>query len=92
MKYKVYHAKNPTFGFGDKPAFPEAYDKVATVECKGIEDVFRATNHIDSNWMTNPEVIERAKCDCRSTSVGDVVVDEDGNKMYCAMVGWENMA
>jgi hypothetical protein len=91
MKYKVYHADEPTFGFGGKPTFPEDYTLVATVECKDEEDVFRATNHIDSDWTQNTEIVELHEEICRSTSVGDVVVDEDNVAMYCAPVGWEDM-
>lgn len=90
MKYEVWHAKNPTFGFGDKPVFPEAYNKIAIVEADAIDidDVFRITNHIDSDWAKNPEVIELFHNRPRSTSVGDVVVDGIGSKFYCDTVGW----
>jgi len=88
MKFTVYHAKQPTFGFGEQPAFPEAYDKIAIVECEDVDDVFRATNHIDHDWRMNPEVIESFKDKVRSTSVGDVVEDEVGNKLYCDRIGW----
>jgi len=90
MRYDVYHVKQPTFGMGLKPVFPDFYDKVATVECKDPEDVFRATNHIDSDWTKNPEVIEIFKeGGVRSTSVGDVIVDADGKELYCDMIGWK---
>ena len=92
IKFTVYHATKPTFGFGEKPVFPEAYEKVAIVECEDIEDVFRATNHIDHDWRMNPEVIESFKDKVRSTSVGDVVEDEDGNKLYCDRIGWAEVS
>ena len=91
MKYNIYHAKNPTFGFREKPKFPEEYEKVAVVEADSVADTFRITNHIDSDWTRNPEVIEVLKPNSRSTSVGDIVEDEDGNLMYCAPCGWESV-
>jgi len=90
MKYRVYHAINPTFGFGKKPEFPSEYELVATVESAGIEDVFRITNHIDHDWTKNPEVIELFHNRPRSTSVGDVVV-VDEKAHYCDMVGWKEI-
>jgi hypothetical protein len=88
MKYSIWHAKNPTFGFGEKPKFPEEYENVALIGADSIDDVFRITNHIDSDWRMNPEVFESFKDRVRSTSVGDVVVDEEGTSFYCAPVGW----
>lgn len=32
MQYKVYHAIEPTFGFGDQPEFPGDYQMVAVVD------------------------------------------------------------
>ena len=90
MKYTVYHAVNPTFGFGVKPQLPGEYEKVAEVECSDLEDVFRVTNHIDEAWQENKEVLW-SKRPARSTSVGDVIVDDTGDQYYCASVGWEKV-
>jgi len=89
MRFEIYHAKNPTFGFGEKPKFPEDYEKVAKVECDDLCDVFTLTNHIESEWTKNPEILELCgmKTRYRSTSVGDVVVDGD-KKYICESVGW----
>jgi hypothetical protein len=92
MKFHIYHAKEPTFGFGDRPKFPEEYDFVAIVEAGNVADTFRITNHIDTDWQRNPEVVEIVKLGNRSTSVGDVVQDENGVNHYCASVGWEEMS
>ena len=91
MRFQVWHAKNPSFGIGAKPAFPESYTKIAEVECDALDDVFEATNHIDRNWLHNPEVKASYVLRARSTSVGDVVVTPEGKKMYCASVGWEEL-
>lgn len=93
MRYSVFHEKNPMFGIkwmGD--AAPKSvnladFDKVAEVDCTDLEDVFRVTNNIDTDWQNNPEVkwsVKRA----RSTSVGDVVITSDGKAFLCDHVGW----
>jgi len=91
MRYEVWHSKELKTFMSPKPSFPEDYEQVAEVECVDEEDVFRATNHIDSDWTKNPEVKLRRNNPCRSTSVGDVIVDENGRGLYCAPVGWEDM-
>lgn len=91
MKYKVWQVIKPNFGLGKKPLFPADYELVAEVECKDLEDAFRATNTIDDIWTKNPEVIQLHKRQCRSTSVGDVLEDEDGIAMYCAPCGWDEI-
>jgi len=57
----------------------------------GLEDVFRATNHIDSAWTENPGVREINKdTRKRSTSVGDIVLDASERKAYVvASFGFE---
>ena len=87
MKLKVYHAKQPTFGFGEPQEFSDAnFDLVAEVVCPGLEDVFYLTNHVDHAWWEN----EGVTCikQSRSTSVGDVVVAEDDTRFLCRGTGW----
>jgi len=89
MIFKVYHDKNPTFGMGEPPEFNrQNFELVAEVECdpQNYGDVFRLTNHIDTPWWENSEV----KCikQSRSTSVGDVIVSEDGIRRRCEPSGW----
>jgi hypothetical protein len=95
MKYTVWHAKDEVMGRGlvSEPSFPADYNRVAVVECVDVDDVFRATNHIDSNWMENPEVVTRIASEARSTSVGDVVEEfkPGGKKFLCANVGWKEV-
>jgi hypothetical protein len=89
MIYKVYHDKNPTFGFGDPKEFnDENFELVAEVEvpAENYGDVFRLTNTIDAPWWENSEVTCLKKA--RSTSVGDVIVDADGLRRRCEMAGW----
>ena len=91
MLFKIWHANHPRFGFGEQPKFPEAYTKIAHVEADSVADTFRITNHIDSDWLENPEVQWNISGGMRSTSVGDVVEDENGDFYRCENVGWEKM-
>jgi len=101
MKYKVYHTRNwalnsklhfidsvelcPEFQNGYKP-FKSNYKLVAVVETDALGNTFGLTNHIDVEWWKNDgvELIEES----RSTSVGDLVEDIDGNLWMCASCGW----
>ena len=93
MLFKIFHAKQPTFGFGKQPEFPEEYEAVAVVQADYIGDTFRITNHIEDSWTKNSEVQELLVTNPRSTSVGDVVeVGIDSGDFYrCENVGWEKM-
>jgi hypothetical protein len=60
-----------------------AYLRVAEVETprqqKPLDQVFERTNHVDTAWTDNPEVVWYATDrPLRSTSVGDVIVDASG--------------
>ena len=89
-QFKVFHAINPRFGFtvSDNPAFNKKnYKEVATVDCENLDHVFQATNHIDHDWTTNPEVLS-CNANVRSTSCGDVIVDPDGRKVMVLGCGF----
>ena len=87
--FLVYHAKRPTFDLVKHIEFNlKEFDLVAIVESETLGDVFRITNSIEDFWGRNPEV-KCAKTWCRSTSVGDVVVDAAGNRFRCEMIGWK---
>jgi len=110
-EYYIYHSKDPMDMCLRLSKAPEQidldnYDLVAMVESESLGDTFRITNHIESNWLDNPEVrIAYKRERVRSTSVGDVVVEitditlgEDGlgkvktGKAYMVMgVGWEEV-
>lgn len=66
------------------------YREVAHVDCGGIDSVFPATNHIDWDWTANEAVLVHADR-CRSTSVGDLVLDADGEVHVCATAGWRQL-
>lgn len=93
MKFEVYHARELQSPFASPPPFDvEHYELVARVECDCIEDVFLLTNHVDRSWRSNPEVEVLTEGRVRSTSVGDVIVDEGGVTLRCASWGWDVMA
>ena len=73
------------------PRFKE-YKAVALVESVNVEDVFRITNHIESNWTNNREVFAVLGDRHRSTSVGDIAVNLDTNEAFlCASCGWDRV-
>ena len=64
-------------------------EPVAVVDADEISDVFRLTNHIDSDWTKNEEVEMWSGVDtARSTSVGDVLVDERGKAYRVSSFGY----
>lgn len=93
MKFKVYHTKvwalNSLlhFNIDEYKPYADDYDLVAEVECDALGETFGLTNHIDYEWWEN-EGVTLFK-ESRSTSVGDVVVDENDDVHICASVGWE---
>jgi hypothetical protein len=98
MTYRVYHRDAPTF-FDTEPnilaAFPHGWTHVATVtaDSGNLEEVFFLTNSLDDVWTKNVGVMpitDAAKVGhVRSTSVGDVVVDEAGKRYAVQGVGWK---
>lgn len=92
MKFKVYHSKNWSlnsllhFETADFKPHKDDYELVATVTCENFGNVFYLTNHVHQEWWKNEGVI--LVKESRSTSVGDIVVDENGKVFLCASVGW----
>jgi hypothetical protein len=80
MIVTVYHRITPTFMDNDvrelERTFPIGFNPVARVEVRDIHETYQVTNHIDGNWLMNPEVVDRFQVAARSTSVGDVFVVE----------------
>jgi hypothetical protein len=87
---KVYQAINPSFGVGEPPAWPNEYQLVAEVDCDTLGEAFELTNAIDAPWEENEEVTSIVN-PCRSTSVGDIVVDNEGKVHLCETVGWKEI-
>ena len=94
---QVSHAKEPTFGHGEHPAYPEGYKMVALLDVPEKWDgenteylagyAFSKTNHVDGEWWDN-EGVTRIGPPCRSTSVGDVVVLPDGRVLRYENAGF----
>lgn len=68
------------------------YRLVAYVRCDTLDDAFRLTNHIDRPWYEHTEVAPVYTVGLRSTSVGDIVVDNDGRAHLCCRIGWAEIA
>lgn len=74
------------------PATGCAYRLVAEVTASGLDAVFELTNTIDRQWWINPGVTPRFQGEgCRSTSVGDIVVEVGAIGHFCASVGWVSL-
>lgn len=81
MRYEVWHRYAPTFTENNprelQLSFPTGFYKVAVVEAEHEGAVFGLTNHIHHSWTENPEIVALPNGDRqRSTSVGDVIVNE----------------
>ena len=73
---KVYHITDEKFGSRDG-VFPDDYTLVAEVPTDELEDVYRLTNSVESSWTINKE-LEVFGHSHRSTSVGDIVENDNG--------------
>ena len=85
--FTVFHAKIPNFGVTqkDNPNFCELhYVEVAKVQCNTLNEVYSLTNHIGKDWTTNKEIIS-CNAKCRSTSCGDVIVDDKTGEQYMVL-------
>ena len=87
-KVAVIHA-----AFEDAPttvAFVEV-EKNLTVNAK-LEEAFIKTNSIDDGWWNNEGITTMFDGKtCRSTSVGDMILLENGKKFKCEIFGWEEV-
>ena len=64
------------------------YHLVAVVDSGDLEDGFRFTNHIETDWAKQPaEIVTALPGDHRSTSVGDIIV-RDGSTYIVAGCGF----
>ncbi len=63
----------------------EQYRKVADVEASSLEEVWDITQNVNDAWTKSPRVVWSKSQEVRSTSVGDVIVQN--GKAY--LVAWE---
>lgn len=102
MTFEVYHDKAPTFMSPFARSSFVNFEHVATIECEDIEDIFVLSNHGDhvdgrsrGDWTTSKCVTPvegHTGRNTRSTSVGDIAIDIDGQVWYCDRVGWKKEA
>ena len=104
MKFRVYHAYGEVFqrnmrvvGSPDNGYCPfesGGYEHVATVDVPSLAYVFKITQHVDRDWRLDKNAVVRClRGPCRSTSVGDVVVDDHNNIHYrCMSFGWKQFS
>ena len=71
---------------GEHPAFnDDNFEKVAVLEASSAEQAFELTNHIDREWRKNSGILRYKQS--RSTSVGDVIAQDDGKLFRVEPVG-----
>jgi hypothetical protein len=66
--------------------WPANYQKVALVEANSLEEVYLKTQHLETVWWHNQSV--KAIQMSRSTAIGDVLRDENGNLWVVAAFGF----
>ena len=91
-RYAIYHARDPLQMALFDPAQwatdrDSHYCRVAEVEISPedpLNRIFRLTNHFDEKaWVSNPEVVWfDTHMPIRSTSVGDVIVNEQAGQAW----------
>ena len=71
--------------------WPEKYEKTATVDAHSLDDVYAKTQHLHRPWWENPGVTAFGIA-ARSTFIGDIVQDADGQLWVVASFGFEKLA
>ena len=100
---RLYHAIQPTFGLGPRPAFPLGYRHVADVlvragkGCctqKALEDLWVMTQHLDAPWPRPADghiiTLHVDTHTLRSTSMGDIA-ELDGRFYEAVSLGWRDI-
>jgi len=70
--------------------WPEAYQLVASVEAKTLEQAYASTQHIDQEWWKNQGV--ELLAESRSTSVSDIIIGPDRHVMVVMPVGFADLS
>ena len=101
MVFSIFHKVNSNFGVDwfDEKNIPgiinlNDYEKVAEVECDGIEQAYYFTNHIDFEWWEHKNVVLFKKS--RSTSVEDIILEGKFEHLnsyanLCVAFGWRKV-
>jgi hypothetical protein len=66
------------------------YEHVATLDAHDLAELFYRTNSIDKLWTFDP-MSGAFREELRSTSVGDLVIDERGVMLSCQTAGWKEV-
>ena len=96
MHYTVFHHQPlcHLLGSGEMRAedlgWPENYEKTATVDAHSLDEVYAKTQHLHRPWWENPGVTAFGMA-ARSTSIGDIVQDKDGQLWVVASFGFEKL-
>lgn len=72
------------------------YEKVADVNTDDLDIAYEKSNSIACGWWENDEIVNLDKTveergGCRSTSAGDILLDENNNYWLVAMCGFEKL-
>jgi hypothetical protein len=87
---RVFHVAEYGLKFVEPAVYPDDYILVAIVDSEVLEKVFELTNHIDTQWWDNDGVEVVGDNHHRSTSVGDIVVTNEGT-FRCENMGWHEL-
>jgi hypothetical protein len=90
MIFEIYHRNRPTFFNNDLEilsTFPKHFTRVATINAFNHEHAFELSQSIHHDWSQNSGVLQYHG-PYRSTSVGDVIAQENGLRFSCDMMGW----
>jgi hypothetical protein len=97
--YIVYHRQPlyPGLVFTDQDPtpiddlnWPINYQEIAHVEASSLEEVYFKTQHLETAWWHNKGVA--AVQMSRSTSVGDIIQDEQNDLWIVAVTGFLKIA
>lgn len=90
---QIYHTLNwnSDWSFGKVGSrFPKDYKLVAQVDTAILGEAFELTNHIDHDWTEN-ERVRAVPGGQRSSSVGDLFIEENGDVHLVASIGFRKM-
>jgi hypothetical protein len=87
---RVFHVAEFGKNYPEPAVYPDDYILVAIVDSEVLEKVFELTNHIDTQWWDNDGVEVVGDNHHRSTSVGDIVVTNEGT-FRCEDLGWHEL-
>lgn len=103
-QYKLLHLKrdpemapekddaylHATFGTVAEAMNMGLYEHVATLDALNENAIYIRTNSITESWSAKPENGAFSP-EQRSTSVGDLIIDERDVMMSCQVVGWKEV-